>query len=159
MKTNRTIVVVGIVVIIVLIGLGIWIGVSFISSSSNPSAASPYSAVFLTTGDIYYGKLSWFPNPHITDAWVLQQVKGANGQTQLGVVPFTSSFWGPVNEIDLNPNDIVFWTRLRNDSQLAQALANPSSVNKAGGVTGISPSSTFPLPASSSAAGTGSAGK
>lgn len=128
---SKTAIIVGLVIIaIVLIAIGVWVGTAVFTAGANPAGPSPYSAVYLTTGDIYYGKLSWFPGPRLTDAWILQRTQNAQGQTQLGVVPFTSSFWGPVNEIDLNPNDIVFWTRLRNDSQLAQALANPSSVGQ-----------------------------
>lgn len=113
---------------LVLMGLGVWLGsLAFGSGSANPSGPSPYSAVYLSTGDLYYGKLSWFPSPHLTDAWVLTRGQNASGQSQIGVEPFTSSFWGPVDEIDLNPREIVFWTRLRNNSQIAQTLANPSS--------------------------------
>jgi hypothetical protein len=140
----RTKIIVIVVAAVVLIGLGIWAGVALVSAGQNPAGPSPYSAVYLTTGDIYFGRLSWFPMPHLTDAWVLQRTQNAQGQTQVGVAPFVSSFWGPVDEIDLSPQQIVFWTRLRNDSQLAQALANPSSVQQAG-TQGIPvPSSSIP---------------
>lgn len=128
MKTRVILVALVVLVVLVLIGFGVWLGSSLFGAAlSNPSGPSPYSAVYLATGDIYYGKLSWFPFPHLTDVWVLEHGQNASGQAQIGVAPFTSSFWGPVDEIDLNPREIVFWTRLRNDSQLAQALAHPSS--------------------------------
>ena len=150
MKVRITIAVLIVLVALVLMGLGIWLGSSlFGTASSNPSGPSPYSAVYLATGDLYYGKLSWFPSPHLTDAWVLTRGQNASGQSQIGVEPFTSSFWGPVDEIDLNPREIVFWTRLRNDSQLVQALANPSSAMESAVPTAVASSSatsTFQRP-------------
>ena len=153
MKTKNVIIAV-VVVAVVLVAVGIWAGISIVGASQNPAGPSPYSAVYLTTGDIYYGKLSWFPKPHLTDAWVLQRTQDAKGQTHLSVAPFTSSFWSPVNEINLNPKAIVFWTRLRNDSKLAQAIENPSSIqsqNTQG--SQIPASSTIPLPATSTKSG------
>lgn len=140
MKSKTVLVVVAAAVVFII--LGIWVGIALFSTGANPAGPSPYSAVYLTTGDIYFGKLSWFPSPHLTDAWVLQRSQNAQGQTQLGVAPFASSFWKPVNEIDLNPQQIVFWTRLRNDSQLAQAIANPSSVQQLPQGTSTVPLST-----------------
>ena len=116
-----------VVVVIVLVAVGVWFGAQFFAGQNqNPEGASGYSAVYLTTGDIYFGKLGWFPWPHMTEVWVLQ--RGAN--QQLGVAPLKSAFWGPVDEIYLNPKEIVLWTSLRNSSQLAQALANPSTVQQ-----------------------------
>jgi hypothetical protein len=111
--------------VIIVIALGAWIGALMFGSSSSSSATGPssYAAVYLSTGDIYYGKLSWFPSPHLTDVWYLQK-GGANG-TQFGIAPFTSAFWGPINEVYLNPNQIIFWTYLRNNSEIAEALSNP----------------------------------
>ena len=147
---GRTIIAALIVLLgLVLMGLGVWLGsLAFGSGSANPSGPSPYSAVYLSTGDIYYGKLSWFPSPHLTDVWLLQRQQDAQGQAQVAVEPFNSSFWGPVDEIDLNPRQIVFWTRLRNDSKLAQALSNPSLLEQATSTsqTPVSRSSTAPLP-------------
>jgi len=118
------------IVILVVIALGIWIGVAISSSGSaaaNPNAPSAYSAVYLTTGDIYFGKLSWFPSPHLTDVWFLERGQDQSGQTQLGVAPFNSVFWGPVDAINLDAKQIVFWTSLKNGSELVQAMENPSS--------------------------------
>lgn len=116
-----------VILVIIVIILGIWIGALIFeaSASENPNAPSAYAAVYLTTGDIYYGKLNWFPSPHLTDVWLLQKGTGSTA-TEFGMTPFTSAFWGPIDEVYLNPNQIVFWTYLRNNSQVAQALSNPA---------------------------------
>lgn len=145
---NKNLLIVAVVAAVVLLGFGVWAGVA-IFGKDNAAGPSPFSAVYLSTGDIYYGKLRWFPWPHLTNVWLLQRGQDAQGQVQLGIAPFTSSFWGPMDELDLNPSQIIFWTRLRNDSQLAQALANPSAVQPIGSGQGAQ-SGTSPVNGTSS---------
>jgi hypothetical protein len=116
-----------IVIVIAILGVGIWLGVKFLGPK-NPAGPSEFSAVYLATGDIYFGKLDWFPWPRMTNVWFLQRSINQQNQPQLGVAPFSSAFWRPIDEIYLNPKQIIFWTNLRNDSQLAQALANPTAL-------------------------------
>ena len=84
----------------------------------------------MATGDIYFGKMSWFPWPRLRGVWYLQRTVSEANQPQLGVIPFSSVFWGPVDSMYLNPRQIVFWTNLRSDSELAKALGNPSILNQ-----------------------------
>lgn len=113
-----------IIIVLVLVGFGVWLGISLGRSAAG--GASPYSAVYLTTGDIYFGKLSWHPKLRLTNVWLLQRNVDSQNQTQLGLAPFTSSFWGPVDEIYLSPKQVVFWTRLSKDSAVAKAFDNPA---------------------------------
>lgn len=117
-------------IVLLFIGLGIWVGSYLSSQQSNPSGPSEYSAVYLSTGDIYYGVLSWFPLPHLKNVWLLQRSVDQNNQQQLGIAPFNRAFWGPVDEIYLNPKQVIFWTRLRNDSQVLKAIQNPSALQQ-----------------------------
>lgn len=134
-----------IVLVIVVVLLGAWVGALMLGfvPSGGATGASPYAAVYLSTGDIYYGKLSWFPSPHLTDVWYLQKGTGANG-AQFGITPFTSAFWGPINEVYLNPNQIIFWTYLRNNSEIAQALSNPALLQQllSGSASAAAPTQT-----------------
>lgn len=114
--------------VVVIIALGLWLGFKFIGPK-DPAGPSEYSAVYLSTGDIYFGKLSWFPWPHMKNVWFMQRGVDQQNQTQLGLAPLKNAFWGPVDEIYLNSKQVIFWTSLRNDSQVAQALANPSAVS------------------------------
>jgi len=143
---TKKIIIIVIVIVVVLGALSVWVGLRFMADQ-NPEGASEYSAVYLTTGDIYFGKLYWFPWPHIKNVWFLQRGTNGQNQTQLGVVPFRNAFWGPVDEIYLNPKEMILWTRLRNSSQLAQAFANPSSLQAATPQIGVpAPTSTFKGP-------------
>ncbi len=121
---SKNFIIIAILVVLVLLGLGIWLGFSL--NQSNSSGASPYSAVYLSTGDIYFGSLSWFPWPHLTNVLLLQRQVGQNNQPQLSIGQLSGAFWGPVDEVYLNPKQIIFWTRLRNDSQIVRVIQNPN---------------------------------
>ncbi len=112
--------------LIAVILLAAWLAVSI--GREGKSGESAYSAVYLVTGDIYFGKLTLFPRPHLRNVWFIQRGVDQQNQPQLGVAALKNAFWGPVDEIYLNPKNIVFWTKLRSDSQLAKALDNPESV-------------------------------
>src|SRR3989344_8642132 len=91
------------VIVIVIVIAAIWFVLKFFVAP-DPAGPSPYSAVYLATGDIYYGKLSWFPRPKLREVWFLQRgVDPQSGQAQFGLNRFATAFWGPVDEMYLNP--------------------------------------------------------
>jgi len=145
----------GIAIVIVVV-LAVWAGIEIagMTGGSNANAASPYSAVYLTTGDVYFGKLSWFPSPHMSDVWYITRNQGQNGQTQLGLAPMKSIFWGPIGNISLNAQDIVFSTRLLNSSQVVQAIENPSSLQQGNGAGAPTSANGVMQPATPSASST-----
>jgi hypothetical protein len=83
--------------------------------------------VYLSTGDIYFGKLSWSPTPHMEDAWFLQRGTDAKGNATVGVYPFSQVAWGPSSEVYFNSQQIIFWARLNGTSSIAQLIANPAA--------------------------------
>jgi hypothetical protein len=115
------------IVVMLLVATGVWVGVAVIAGRSSQSTLSPYSAVYLSTGDIYFGKLDWSPSPHIEDAWFLERSTAANGSTTVGVYPFNQVAWGPSDTVYFNSQQIIFWTRLNSTSSIAQLIANPSA--------------------------------
>jgi hypothetical protein len=126
---NKRLILIFILIVIVIIILAGWLALTLMRS--NESGPSAYSAVYLSTGDIYFGKLSWFPRPHLKEVWYLQRGVDQQNQPQLGIAQFKNAFWGPMDEIYLNPKEIIFWTSLRKDSQLAKAFANPAGIQSA----------------------------
>jgi hypothetical protein len=154
MKTVTTIKIV--LLGIIIIALAVWAGILIAgtqSSRSNSDGPSPYSAVYLSTGDIYFGKLSWFPAPHMTDVWFIERSQDQNGQAQTNIASLKSVFWGPVDEINLNAQDILFSTRLKNSSQIVTVIENPASLEQQGEVQGA-PGAMSSSPAVSSTTGT-----
>lgn len=121
-----------IIILLVVIVAGVSVGILIAQGNQDESE---YSAVYLATGDIYFGKLSWLPSPHLTNVWIMQRGVDEQNQPQFGIAPFKGAVWGPTDRINFNPKEMVFWTRLRSDSQIAQAIENPASL-QAGGALG-----------------------
>lgn len=128
-----------VLVVALLVGVGVFLGL--VVGRPSPQALSPYSAVYLTTGDIYFGKLSWFPKPRLTNVWFVQRTVDGQNQSRLGITPFTSAFWGPADALDLNPKQIVFSARLKAESDVVKAIENPSLFRAPAGVPGANATS------------------
>jgi len=130
---SKKLLIILLIILVIVLGLGIWLGVKILGNE-NLEAPSKYSAVYLQTGDIYFGELSWFPWPSLKNVWLIQRTIDQQNQAQLGIAPLKNSFWGPTDKIYLNPKQVVFWTNLRKDSQLVKALENPNILNAGPGV-------------------------
>jgi hypothetical protein len=105
------------VVIILLIILGVviyWQKIGF---------EKPYWAVYLETGDLYFGKLNRFPRLSLSNVWFLQ-VNSQEVQSSLGVAKFGQAFWGPQDKIYLNEKNIIWKAKLRDDSQVLNFIKN-----------------------------------
>jgi hypothetical protein len=116
-KTNKVLLVAVIVLFVALIGLVVW---NFFINKS------PYYAVFLRTGDIYFGKLVRFPYFGLKNVYTIQ-VNPQNQQNPVSIQKFSNVFWGPEDWLKLNREEVVWMTRLREDSQLVQLFkTNPN---------------------------------
>lgn len=106
---------VSLILIVAILALGIWLGKN---GHKFLSGGSQYAAVYMQTGDIYYGKLHSWPRLYLENVWYFQVDE--EGQAQL--VPYKGLTWGPSDKMYLNRDQIVWWTPLRSDSQLIAAF-------------------------------------
>jgi len=119
------------VAILILIAVGVWIGRQWSNTGAN-GEVSDISAVYLSTGDIYFGQLTWFPWPRLKSVWYLDRsVDPKTNEPRINLSPLRGTFWGPVDELRLNSKEIVFTARLRSDSQVVSAMQNPASLGGA----------------------------
>lgn len=81
--------------------------------------AQRYVAVYLETGDIYFGQMRWFPSPRLSNVMFLQQAQGQEG---LMVDHFTNVVWRPQEPMRISRDKIVFWTYLDPASPIVQAI-------------------------------------
>lgn len=117
-KTNKTLLWVVIILAIILIALVLW-QVLFASSS--------YYAVFLRTGDLYFGQLTKFPSFGLTNVYTIQVTQ--DPQNPLSVQKFSNLFWGPEDYLKINRDEVVWYTELSPTSQLNQLFTtNPNLV-------------------------------
>lgn len=82
-----------------------------------------YSAVYLNTGDIYFGKLSRFPRMTLRDVWFME--KGNAAQQGFGLAKFENAFWGPEDKLVINDENVIWTTELKDDSEVVLAIKNP----------------------------------
>jgi len=109
---------------LLLVLFGAWLGARLATGSPPvPPGASAYAAVYLTNGDVYFGKLDWSePQPTLSDAWVLERSTTQQGAPQVNMAPFKNAPWNPIDEIYLNPQSVLFYTYLQSGSQLVKAF-------------------------------------
>ncbi len=107
------------------------IAVFIVWSGKNISFQRPYYAVYLQTGDMYFGHLCRFPRLTLTDIYFLQQVQN-EGEMGLSLQKFEQAAFAPQDKMELNRSNIVWIAKLQPDSQVVQfiegklPLAEPS---------------------------------
>lgn len=126
MKLNkehiRYIVVAMFVVVLVASSAYLW------SARYSLSSDASYQAVFLTNGQIYFGKLSNKNKEWITlsDVFYLQKRQVLDGEItnipDLNLVKLGSELHGPENQMEINREHILFIEQLSSDSQIITAI-------------------------------------
>jgi lipopolysaccharide export LptBFGC system permease protein LptF len=104
--------------IIAIILLMILVYLSFIDKTR--ATKNPYYAVYLKTGDMYFGKLSRFPKLNLSDIWFLQASMEEQGGFNLK--RYDDAVFGPKDKIEINKDNIVWISKLRDDSQVVNYI-------------------------------------
>jgi hypothetical protein len=109
---------------ILLLSVGVLIiGSLFLGVKSllfGDSENSGYSAVYMVSGDIYFGKLQRFPKLMLADAYTLQRNQDA--QTPFTLVKFKDAFWGPVGNMSLNEDNVLWIAELDKNSPIGKNI-------------------------------------
>ena len=74
----------------------------------------PYMAVYLATGDIYFGRVSFFPRVTIQDPWFFRRAEDGS----VSLERFSDAVWMPEDMIKINRDQIVFMARISENSQI-----------------------------------------
>lgn len=115
---------------------------------------SSWHAVYLRTGELYFGHLTRLPYFGLKNVYMLQ-ANPSNTQAPLSIQKFSKVFWGPEDMIRLNRSEVVWMTELDNNGQLAQILREnpelqtPQTGQPAGAFSNTLPQqapTTAPLP-------------
>ncbi len=113
-------------------------------------AAKPtYYAVYMTSGDIYFGQLSFFPSLKMNDAYLLQ-VDTKNTQNPYSLSNFANAFWKPQGMIYFNRSMVLWIAPVASDSPVVQAITNPQSVQSQPSGVQSAPTATSTLPSPTS---------
>lgn len=149
-----------VVVIIIILGVIGYVFRSSIFPKKSTVALSGYQAVFLTNGQVYFGKASHMDSDYLklTDIYYLQvnqplQTGGTgtaaqataanstatNAQTQLSLVKLGNELHGPADEMEINREQVLFIEDLKSSGQVAQAIVKYQQTNGTSGAAASTP--------------------
>jgi len=126
-----------VVVIIIVIALGaiVWFALASKNLGKVLGANISYQAVFLTNGQVYFGKLSEQPNWIVlTDIYYLQATQplqqtassdtAATPPTQpnIQLIKLGSELHGPQDQMNIERDKVLFWENMKDDSKVVQAI-------------------------------------
>jgi hypothetical protein len=118
-NVNKVLLIVVIVLLLVLVGVLAW---------QTWFSAASYYAVYLKTGDLYFGQLSRFPSFSLSHVYLLQ-VNAQDKENPVNVQKFSNVFWGPEDSIKINRDEVAWYAKLKKDSQLVRLIeTNPDLV-------------------------------
>lgn len=107
-------------------GFGIWK-----EKATGESKDADWQAVFLTNGQVYFGKLSGATSQYATlkDIYYLQVQKsiqpkpeGEADQPKVTLVKLGSELHAPMDEMKINRDQILFYENLKKDGKVVQAI-------------------------------------
>ncbi len=109
---------IAIAVVVVLI-----VGVAFAFWQKKANSEN-YSVVYLTTGEVYVGKLATFPRLEMTDGYIFQALKDATDPTKSNfqLNPIKEALWAPEKMVFTRKN-VIFYGPLLKTSKIAETLA------------------------------------
>jgi len=84
-----------------------------------------YWAVYLRTGEIYFGKISKFPRMSMTNVFILQTT--GDKDNPYAFSEFKKSFWEPEDKIYLDDEMIVWKAKVSKDSPVMDFFNNPEA--------------------------------
>ncbi len=83
-----------------------------------------YNVVYMTTGEVYVGKLKTFPNFELSDGYILQTTKDATdpAKTNFQLNPINQAIWATPT-MHLIEKNIVFYGPLLPTSKIVETIA------------------------------------
>ena len=119
---------IGLILAIILLGVLVY---ATLGNKVN-TIKNPYYAVFLRSGDMYFGKLSRFPKLTLSDIWFLQVTTQEDQQAGFNLAKFSNAVFGPKDKMELNKENVVWISKLADDSQVVSFILqskNPALQN------------------------------
>jgi hypothetical protein len=123
---NKNLVIICVCVAIIVLGI-----TASVYLQTKGQSSDNYSVVYLTSGEVYVGKLSYFPSMTMTDAYLIQIVKDQEDPTKSSfqLAPLSKTIWSP-KVLRINRNQVIFSGPIEDTSQVAQTIKNGASTPK-----------------------------
>ena len=112
-KLNKFLLVLVIVLLLILVGIIFW---------QKMGSQRPFYAIYLDTGDLYFGRVgNFFLRYSLTDAYLLQRNPNDSEQP-FSLQRWEQVFWQPENKIKINPDKVVWIAKLKTGSEVSNFL-------------------------------------
>lgn len=133
-NSKKMILVAVVVVVLLIVGLVAWMGMKQMSGgAANMVKGNQYQALFLTNGQVYFGKLSDVDNKYVklSDIYYLQvqqtvqpaqQNNNQNANPQVSLAKLGSELHGPEDTMLVNRDQVLFWENIKDDGKVVQAI-------------------------------------
>lgn len=108
--------------VLVLLLSTVFFAFKFFGVSLSLPGSGSYYAVYLDSGDIYFGRLRRFPSLRLTDVHFLVQGKDAAGGNTFALQRLSDAVWGPTDTLRLNAKHIIWTVSLDTDSAALSAI-------------------------------------
>jgi len=126
-KHGLVVLIVGIIILIILVVVLTFV---FLGPAMNKTSSSSWSAVFLTNGRSYFGKIVKENTEFITldDVYYLQvqqvppSVEGEESQPQLSLMSVGDEIHGPENFMRINKDHVLFIEKLKSNSSVVASI-------------------------------------
>lgn len=121
------------VVVVVLLAVGGWFAYSATQPKSQAINTKDYQAVFLTNGQVYFGKLQNTEGRYLSlkNIYYLQvqqavqpaDVNAAAADSKTQLVKLGNELHGPEDSMQISHDQILFWENLVPGGKVSQAIA------------------------------------
>ena len=128
--------------IVAIILLIILVYLSFVDKTK--AIKNPYYAVYLRTGDMYFGKISRFPKFTLSDVWLLQRSIDEK-QGGFEMMKFSNTIFGPLDKMEINKENIVWISKLRDNSEVVTFIQQNQGAVLQGTQPQAVPQETLPM--------------
>jgi len=126
-KHGLVILIVGIIILIILVVVLTFV---FLGPIMNKTPSSSWSAIFLTNGRSYFGKITKTDSEFITldDVYYLQvqqvppSAEGEESQPQLSLISIGDEIHGPENFMRINKDHVLFIEKLKANSSVVASI-------------------------------------
>ncbi|HEU5187388.1 MAG TPA: hypothetical protein VFT87_02690 [Candidatus Saccharimonadales bacterium] len=122
-----------IIVVVVIILIAVVGGIWKMTTADAGVKKDRYQALFLTNGQVYFGKLSKVNDKYVelTDIYYLQvqqsvqpadKNKAKEEDPQVSLAKLGSELHGPEDKMSVNREQVLFWENLSNESKVVKVI-------------------------------------
>lgn len=136
---------------LLLVSVALYAGLASPAAESKQINAKEYQAVFLTNGQVYFGKVSELNGKYLTlkNVFYIENTSGTTNTTQATNANYTLRKLGttelhqPEDAMIVNRDTVTFWENLKDTSQVVTKI-NEYYKNPGSNGTSTTPSTTAP---------------